>query len=77
MTAKLLTIEPNPPVSEDVIDILREACAWVEKDQVSSIAIAVIHRDGSASTSWSGSATAPTLIGAVERLKYNLLRSMG
>jgi hypothetical protein len=72
VTAKLLTIEPEPPVPPDVIGKMTTICEWVQHDKVSSLAIAVVHRDGSVSTTWSSPCALVTLLGAVERLKHRL-----
>jgi hypothetical protein len=74
--AKLLAIEPESAVSPDVIERLTEICDWVRDDKVSSVAIAVVHRDGSTSTCWSTPPHYAALIGAVERLKYRLVRAL-
>jgi hypothetical protein len=76
VTAKLLAIEPEPCVSPDVIGKLTTVCDWVQHDQVSSIGIAVVHRDGSISTTWSTPCALVTLLGAVERLKHRLNSEM-
>ena len=73
---KLHAINPEPPVSPDVIERLTEVCDWVRDDQVSSIAIAVVHRDGGVSTVWSRPPAIVTLLGAVERLKFRLAQAM-
>jgi hypothetical protein len=76
VSAKLLAIEPEPPVSSDVIEHLTMVCDWVRDDKVSSVAIAVVHRDGSMGTVWSHPPSYPALIGAVERLKYRLMKAI-
>jgi hypothetical protein len=76
MTARLLTIDPEPPVPADVIGKLTAICEWVEHDKVSSLGIAVVHRDGSVSTTWSTPCALVTLLGAVERLKHRLNAEM-
>ena len=77
MSAKLVEITPNPPVSPAVAELLNELTQWVEDGKVSSLAVAVVHRDGSTSTGWSSPATLATLVGAVERVKYRLIEAMG
>jgi hypothetical protein len=73
---RLLAIDPEPPVSPDVIEHLTQICDWVKDDKVSSIAIAIVHRDGSVSTLWSTPPAIVTLLGAVERLKHRLASVM-
>jgi hypothetical protein len=76
MSAELKVLNAEPAVHPDVIAMLTEVCAWVERDEVSSVAIAVVRRDGAASTCWSKPHSLPALIGAVERLKHRLLTSV-
>lgn len=75
MSAHLLTVKPEPPISPDVIEHLTMVCEWVQKDEVSSVAIAVVHRDGATSTVWSAPPNKATLIGAVARLQHRLVTS--
>jgi hypothetical protein len=75
VSAKLLTISPEPAVPADVIEHLTTVCGWVEKDDVSAVGIAVVHRDGSTSTVWSTPPNKATLIGAVARLQHRLVTS--
>jgi hypothetical protein len=72
---KLHEIKAEPPVSPDVIERLTEVCKDVEDDKVSSIAIAVVYRDGSPGLCWSTPPSYTCLIGAVARLQHALIRA--
>jgi hypothetical protein len=72
---KLLAIDPEPPISPDVIGHLKMVCDWVQNDEVSAVGIAVVHRDGATSTCWSKPPNKAALIGAVARLQHRLLAS--
>jgi len=72
----LHALDPEPAVSPDVIEHLTMLCDWVRDDEVSSVAIAIVTRDGSMRTVWSKPPSYPALIGAVERLKYRLMQAI-
>lgn len=59
---------PNPGVVEALEDILARAKAG----DLSSVAIAVVYRDGSTGDAWSEPASIGTLIGAVTILQHRL-----
>lgn len=73
--ANLRVIDAQPAVSPDVIDRLTEICKEVTDDKVSSVAVAVVYRDGTTGRSWSTPPNTSLLIGAIERLKAALLRA--
>jgi hypothetical protein len=72
--AKLVELHAEPAVSPDVADRLTEICEAVQNDRVSSVAIAVVYRDGSTGTCYSAPPSVGLLIAAVTRLQHRLLR---
>lgn len=72
LVADLIPIQCEP-VGEDIATRLNEV--WEKHDEglISSIAIAVVYRDGSTSTSNSNAPSIATLIGAVARLQARLI----
>lgn len=73
MSAKIIALDPEPPVHPDVVALLTDICGAVERDDVSALGVAIVHRDGATGTCWSTAPNLATLIGAVERLKHRLL----
>lgn len=73
MTAKLIpiTCEPLGKGIAEVLDKMRE---MVDKGEISSLAIAYVFRDGCTGLAHSAMPSRSTLIGAIERLKYKLLK---
>jgi hypothetical protein len=74
MTAKLLTVHPEPPISPDVIERLTEICGAIQRDEISAVGVAVVYRDGSTGTAYSTTPSIGLLIAAVTRLQHRLLR---
>jgi hypothetical protein len=72
--AELKAIDAEPAPSPDIIERLNEVCQQITDDKISSVAIAVVYRDGSTGKSWSTAPSLSLLIGAVERLKSALVR---
>lgn len=70
---KLRVIEAEP-LGENVIERLKEALEKAEAGEVSSIAIALVYRDGSSGRSWSNAPGLSALIGATARLEAALIR---
>jgi hypothetical protein len=73
--AELRVLDAEPAPSPDIIERLTEVCKEVEDDKVSSVAVAVVYRDGTTGKSWSTAPSLSLLIGAVERLKAALVRT--
>jgi hypothetical protein len=72
MKADLRVIEAEPP-SADAIERLEEALVSAKEGRVSSVAIAIVYRDGSMGRAWSACPSLSCLIGAVTRLQHGLL----
>lgn len=72
--AKLVAITAEPAPGPDIAERLAEVCKEVAADKISSVAIAVVYRDGTTNRSWSTARSLSLLIGAVERLKAALIR---
>jgi hypothetical protein len=62
------------PVGADVITKLEEALEQARKGEFSSVALAVVHRDGTVNRSWSKAPSLSLLIGSVARLEAALIR---
>jgi len=63
------------PLGKDVIDTLEYVLEKARTGKISSVAVAVVYRDGSTSNTWSAAPSASTLVGAVTRLQGRLLRT--
>jgi hypothetical protein len=68
-------IDAEPAPHPDIADRLTEVCNEVAQDKISSVAIAVVYRDGTIGTSWSQARSMSLLIGAVARLEAALIRT--
>jgi hypothetical protein len=69
-----LHVLDSAPIADGVIEKLREALDEAEAGHLSSVAIAVVYRDGATGTSWSSPPSTGTLIGAVTLLQARLAR---
>lgn len=72
MENRLKVIE-SEPIGEDVIAKLEEVLERARKGELSSVAVAVVYRDGCSGQSWSQCPSLPALIGSVAKLKHKLL----
>ena len=71
--ADLHVIEAEPP-GEDVLAKLRETLAEAEAGNLSSVAIAVVYRDGSTGSAWSSPPSAGLQLGSVTALQARLAK---
>jgi hypothetical protein len=71
---KLHAITAEPPVSLDIFERLTELCEAAKKQEISSVGIAIVYRDGSTGTCWSKAARVGLLIAAATRLQHRLLK---
>lgn len=62
------------PEANDIAEKLRAALADAEAGRLSSIAIAVVYRDGATGNSWSKMPSIGTLVGSVALLQARLQR---
>jgi len=69
--ADLVALEPEP-LGENVIATLERALELARAGELSSVAIALVHRDGCAQALWSDAANMLLLIGSVGRLGHKL-----
>lgn len=67
----LAVLEPEP-ASANVISTLEEVLAEALDGRVSSVAIAVVYRDGVAGSSWSDLPSRAAMLGAVSRLGHKI-----
>lgn len=73
--AELRAIDPEP-LGKSVIDVLEHVLAKAKAGELSSVAVAYIHRDAAPGWNWSEVPNSSTLIGAIERLKHDLIGSV-
>ena len=71
MSAELVEI-PCEPVGEGIAETLADVSRLHAEGKISSIAVAVVYRDGTTSTANSFAPSMSTLIGAVARLQHRL-----
>jgi hypothetical protein len=69
--AKIRVLEAEPP-GTDTVAKLEEALERAKKGELSSVAFAVVYRDGTCGHGWSKAPSLSCLIGAVARLQYSL-----
>lgn len=69
-------IEPEP-VGASVVDTLREIADDAEQGNISSIAVAIVYRDGTVGTAWSEVPSMALLVGAASRLQWRLIEAQG
>jgi hypothetical protein len=69
----LRVIDAEPP-GQAVVKVLKDALARARKGEISSVAVALVERDGTADWNWSRVPNNSTLIGAIERMKADLIR---
>lgn len=72
MTADIQVLDSEPPNTEDVIAKLEEALATAREGKISSVAIALVYRDGATGRSWSKRHSQSALIGSVGLLHHAL-----
>ncbi len=63
------------PLGADVIATLEAALEKARTGEISSVAVAVVERDGSVNRTWSTPPSLSLLIGAVARLQAALIRA--
>lgn len=69
-----LIVIPSEPVDSSVIERLKETLAAAEEGRISSVAIALVYRDGSTGDCRSRLPSVGTMIGAVSILHNRLCR---
>lgn len=72
MSADLVTLDSEPPNTDDVVAKLEEALAEAREGKISAVALATVYRDGSSGRSWSKRHSQTTMIGAVDLLRHAL-----
>jgi hypothetical protein len=73
MTAQLIGITCEP-IGEGIADTLDDIRRLHDEGKISSVAVAVVYRDGTTSTANSFAPSMGTLIGAVTMLLHRLAR---
>lgn len=71
-----LTVIPSEPQGRSVQATLKAVLADAKAGAISSIAIAIVHRDGGVAEAWSELPSVPAMIGATARLLHSLNREM-
>lgn len=69
--AELRVLDAEPP-GQGVVERLEEALEKARAGEISSIALAVVYRDGSVSGSWSDAPNRMLLLGSLSRLAYRV-----
>lgn len=70
---KLLTIEPEP-MAEGIIEALEEVLKSAKEGKVSSVAIAVVLRDGAPDWAMSYLPCVSTMLGTIDRMHFAILQ---
>jgi hypothetical protein len=70
---ELRVLDAEPP-GQAVVKVLKEALTRARKGEISSVAVAMVERDGTADWEWSHVPNNSTLIGSIERMKADLIR---
>lgn len=71
--ADLTVIEAEPP-GEGVIEALEWALEKTRAGEISSVAIAIVNREGAISRRWSRLPSYPAMLGSLARLMYLIQR---
>jgi hypothetical protein len=71
----LAVLDAEPPC-RGVAERLAEVHAAIDEGRISSIAVAVVYRDGSVGGSWSDASSRPLLIGALADTQFRLLSAL-
>lgn len=71
--AKLSEVKPEP-LSKDVVERLEHLLEKAKRGEISSFAAAIVYRDGNSGEVWSAIPHYSIMIGALERMKWNMLR---
>lgn len=69
--ADLVAIDAEPP-GRSVQSTLRKLLREAKAGNISAIAVAIVHRDGSVSQDWSELHSVPVMLGCVSRLEHHL-----
>lgn len=72
--SKLHVITAEPDGSKSVIERLEETLEKAKVGELSSVAIAVVYRDGCTSRCWSDAPSMATLIGSVGMMHHLMMR---
>jgi len=72
--ADLRVIEAEP-AGPGIVELLESALKDARNGALSSVAIALVYRDGTSNWNWSEAPSASTLIGCIERMKADFIRA--
>lgn len=70
-----LTVLEAEPLGAGIIERLERALEMAKRGELSSIAIALVYRDGCAGSVYSEPPSMTALIGSIARLQYRLMRA--
>jgi hypothetical protein len=62
------------PIGKGVISLLEDALQAAKAGEVSSVALALVRRDGTMGQAWSDAPSLSCLVGAVTRMQFALLQ---
>lgn len=71
-----LTVIDSEPIGRSVQSTLREVMNEAKAGDVSAVAIAIVHRDGSISAHWSELPSMPAMLGSISHLEFRLNRQL-
>jgi hypothetical protein len=74
LTKSDLKVIDAEPLGEDVIAKLEEVLETAKTGKISSLAIAVVYRDGTVGRCWSTASSLSLLIGSIARLQGSLIK---
>lgn len=75
MTAELREITSEPR-GANIVAMLEEMIELANKDELSSVAVAFVHRDGCTGQRWSHLPSIATMIGSVATLQHRLIERL-
>lgn len=73
---ELVPIDAAPPSGDDLIELLEETLEKARAGKLSSLALAVVYRDGSTGDGWSNQPSMSAQLGAVTALQFRLARNL-
>jgi hypothetical protein len=74
-SAQLKLLHPEPPIN-GVVPLLEDLLEQARRGELSSIAVAIVYRDGASGRGWSKIPSHAALLGSVARLQHCLLTSI-
>jgi len=67
----LRVLDPEPPAA-NVIETLEDALVEARQGRLSSVAVAIVYRDGAAGGTWSELPSRVAMLGSIARLNHKI-----